>query len=40
MVAELTRLCSDLRPAVSRPHADIDYLALADGHNRRSKRGR
>ncbi|WP_437908873.1 hypothetical protein WME95_13830 [Sorangium sp. So ce327] len=40
MVAELTRLCSDLRPAVNRPHADIDYRALAAGHNRRSKRGR
>ncbi|WP_437490002.1 hypothetical protein [Sorangium sp. So ce1014] len=40
MVAELTRLCSDLRPAMSRPHAAIDYRALAAGHNRRSKRGR
>ncbi|HTN88303.1 MAG TPA: hypothetical protein VL242_31700, partial [Sorangium sp.] len=40
MIAELTRLCADLRPAMSRPHAAIDYRALAVGHNRRSKRGR
>lgn len=40
MVAELTRLRGELRPAVGRAPEPIDYRALAANHNRRTKRRR
>jgi hypothetical protein len=40
MIAELTRMSGDLRPAVPAAPQPIDYRALAAGHNRRAKRQR
>jgi hypothetical protein len=40
MIAELDRMSGELRPAINREPAPIDYRALAAGHNRRTKRAR